>query len=507
MTEHPDQRPASEHLHAWLASAAGFVVYRLRLSDDAGSTTDAVVDLVSPSLWDVMGVPVDALFERWFANIHPDDRARVEEQSGAAAATGTRFESTMRIWHPVQREWRHIRAVSTPVTDSDGRSFNGLIIDVTAEQRALERESEARARLEALERLETVGRLAGGVAHDFNNLLMVIQAATETIADLSLPEGADAPLDDIQRQVRLGRDLTDLLLGYARRGSHQPALIEMSELIRRVIDVLARTRHDVRLESDLPTEAWVRADPSQIERVCMNILVNAFEAMPSAGTVTVRLGRAGNRHQLRIVDEGAGIDEVTQRRVFEPFFTTKLGVRDRHGLGLGLAATWGIVESLGGDIELESEPGRGTTVTVRLPVAESPLPETQIVVDDRAPVARPMRILVVDDQPAVLAALVAVVTSLGHTCVAAGSGREALDVLEVESKFDVAIVDARMPGIGGLDLISEMRHVAPAVGVVLTSGVADERLRREAAELGVTTLLGKPFDRNRLASTLEALLP
>ena len=317
-----------------------------------------------------------------------------------------------------------------------------------------------RKQLEYARKMEAIGTLAGGIAHDFNNLLMAIQGNVALVLeDLDASHSHHRLLRNVEAQVESGARLTSQLLGYARKGRYSIQPLDLNRLVDDAAHTFGRTRRairiDCRLGRDLPP---VEADRGQIEQVLLNLLVNASDAMPDGGDLRLETAeaspdeirgefrpRAGRYVALRITDSGVGVAPAIRERVFEPFFSTKeMG----HGTGLGLASVYGIVKGHGGYVVVDSEPGRGSTFSVFLPVAV----RTRKAPDD--PDRRVSRdggvILLVDDESVVLDVGAKMLERLGYEVIRAGGGREALAVFEREhERIDVVILDLIMPDMGG----------------------------------------------------------
>jgi hypothetical protein len=373
--------------------------------------------------------------------------------------------------------------------------------DVT-EQRRLE------AELQRAQRLEALGRLAGGVAHDFNNLLAVILGRSELLLE-ALPEGDPRRryADLIARTAHRAAGLTRQLLAYGRRQALEPGPVELPPMLHDLIPMLDRTiREDIVLVTDLaPRLPAVRADRVQLEQVLVNLVLNARDAMPQGGRITIaaapdvldeaaaeRAGVApGPYVRLAVADTGQGMLPEVLEHVFEPFFTTKpLG----QGTGLGLATVWGIVRQHGGHVAVRSEAGRGSTFMIWLPVASA---ETQAPAAREAPaLAAPggETILLVEDQDEVRAIVHEVLQVAGYRVLEASSPTAALSLAGTHSgPIHLLVTDAIMPGLTGRELAQQLRVVRPEVRVLFISGYPGDVLDpRSAVEPGAP-LLRKPF--------------
>ena len=340
-------------------------------------------------------------------------------------------------------------------------------------------------RIAQSQRLESVGRLAGGIAHDFNNLLTVILADTESIRSRLGEQDGEAK--EIDSAARRAADLTRQLLAFSRGQVLRPTTLDLNavvtsfeSMLRRVIgeDITLKLKLDAGLDP-------VEADSGQIERVIMNLVVNARDAMPRGGTVEIRTERvtldeeyvrgrpgvhAGRYVLLAVSDTGAGMSEEVQKRAFEPFFTTKSKGR---GTGLGLASVYGVVRQSGGDISLYSELGRGTSVKILLPASSSGAaaehrPRTVV---RGIPAPAGATVLLVEDDPAVRRLVHRSLGSLGYRVLDAKHGEQALEIAEREGgNVDVVLTDMIMPGMNGVELVGKLRSQWPGMGIVMMSG-------------------------------------
>jgi PAS domain S-box-containing protein len=371
--------------------------------------------------------------------------------------------------------------------------------DVT-ERRALEQ------RLQASQRLESMGRLAGGVSHDFNNLLTAIRG----YASLALERAEDpelvGDLEEIRRAADRAADLTRQLLAFGRRQVLQPHTIDLDDVVGGVETMLRRLLGEhvhVQLRLD-PDAGSVLADPGQVEQVLVNLAVNGRDAMPDGGTLTISTSaveRGGRRFvALEVADTGAGMDAETRARAFEPFFTTR-----QDGVGLGLATVYGIVTQSGGEVEVASEPGRGSTFTVLLPrtEVEAPRPEPSA---PETPTDGSETVLLVEDEDVVRTLVHRVLEQHGYVVLACHDGRQAIELAEnYDGDIHVLLTDVVMPGLRGHEVADAVAATRPGIRVVYMSGYADETLLGRAAD-GRSTFLEKPFSNAALARRVREAL-
>jgi PAS domain S-box-containing protein len=456
------------------------------------SDASGVPEFISPAFTTIWGRPIGSLAElgaNWLNYVHPDDRARVEESAGAQLQTGD-IDQTYRIVRPDGTvRWIHARAF--PVHDASGRleRIVGTAADIT-EQRQLEEQ------FRQAQKMESVGRLAGGIAHDFNNLLTVINGTAE-LAALDLP--SNAPLRGDLLQIRQAGERAATL-------TRQLAIINLTTVVRGMQSMLRRLIGEhvqlaFRFDDAL---GHVKADPGQIEQVILNLAVNAQDAMPDGGTLTIETGhvhldqgyaanhlapRAGHYAMLAVSDTGVGMDEATRQRIFEPFFTTKeLG----KGTGLGLSTVYGIVQQSEGGLFVYSEPGRGTTFKVYLPqVDEAPDVPRSL---DAADQSGSETVLLVEDEPALRALTKRVLSSAGYTVIDAGNGDEALAALAAfEGPVDLMLTDVVMPGMNGRDLATRVIALRPAIKVLFASGYTDDAIFRHGVLDDGSRFISKPY--------------
>jgi two-component system, cell cycle sensor histidine kinase and response regulator CckA len=387
-----------------------------------------------------------------------------------------------------------------------------------AEQERLE------ARTHRTQRLESLGQLAGGVAHDFNNLLAVIlNYGTFVIESAQDPEpDVDAIARDgeqIVRAARRGTDLTHQLLAFARREVVRPRVLDLNQSIRDVEQMLRRVMGEhidlvTQLADGLPA---VTADPGQIEQVLVNLAVNARDAMPAGGRLTIQTsavdlddGNAGlepGRYaRIRVSDNGAGMSKEVVDRAFEPFYTTK---RSGEGTGLGLATVYGIVTQAHGSVHLYSEPGIGTTVSVLLPVTAEPTATVPAAEPEAVPALAGdgETVLVVEDEPALKELACRILDRAGYRVLAADSGGAALELADGHTgHIDLLLTDVIMPGMLGKELAERMQARDPTVRVLFMSGYAQPILAsRGTLDPGVT-LIEKPFGRTELLTAVREQL-
>ncbi|HEX5052516.1 MAG TPA: ATP-binding protein [Planctomycetota bacterium] len=388
--------------------------------------------------------------------------------------------------------------------------------ELEATMRRLGEESDRRSQAESMliesQRMESLGRLSGGIAHDFNNILTAISGFTG-LAQLAVDPAHPAQEHLGQVQVAAGRAsaLTGQLLAFARRQVVEPRVLDTAERVRRALPLLDHlVGADVEIETNLPAESvCVRIDPTRFEQVLVNLAVNAKDAMPNGGSMRISVAtcRDGDRDwvDLTVTDDGVGMDAETARHVFEPFFTTK---RHGKGTGLGLATCHGIVHQAGGSVSVQSSPGRGTTLRVRLPRIEAP-PET---VDQgaRDPVARRTRgesILVIDDDAQIRRIVSWHLERAGYRVHVAESAAEARTMVERDALTpDLLLTDVVMPDEDGPGVAQWLQRLQPSARVLYMSGHTEELVTSHRLDVPAIDLLQKPFTLEELLARVDGVL-
>jgi PAS domain S-box-containing protein len=367
-----------------------------------------------------------------------------------------------------------------------------LLRDVT-EQRRLEEE------LRQAQRLESIGRLAGGLAHDFNNLLTAMLGSLELLSDVCPPSGAE-DLATLRHGAQRAKELTAQLLAFARKKPISLAVVDVGSLVLKVQRLLQRlVGPGVELSISAQPGARVRADAAQLEQVLVNLVVNARDAMPNGGRLEVRVATdtRGSQPQqvwLEVEDQGVGIAPEVLRHVFEPFFSTKV-----NGTGLGLASSYGVIKQHGGDIHVQSELGRGTLVRVSLPC----VPEPPIARSSEAPLtAAHGCVLLVDDDESVRGTTGRLLQSMGYRVLIAADGARALELARSHAgQIDVLVCDVAMPGRSGPEVARDVLAVSPETRVLFISGYP----QGAESEIACHAFLQKPYTRASLAEQLNAL--
>lgn len=457
-------------------------------------------------------------FDRYLEFIHPEDKAKL---AAAVAQTLDAHEPTTleyRITTKVGNE-KIIIGFRESLFDEQGNQIGitGTLQDITAQR-------QAEQHLRQAQKMEAVGQLTGGMAHDFNNLLAVISGNLE-LAQERLPADSDLGrmLDaGIKASIR-GAELTKRLLAFSRRQTLVPQPTDVNDLASRVLGLAKRTLGEAVEIVFEPAEGawWAHVDAAQLENAVLNLAINARDAMPDGGTLTIRTGNftaadkkrkrsgalpAGEYALIEVTDSGTGMSEDICEKVFEPFFTTK---ETGEGSGLGLSMVYGFIKQSNGHVEIESKIGTGTTIRLYLP-------RTEKTGQEDAPELRPATlevkgsgetILIVEDDPHVREATLSLVESLGYAALEASDAVSALEVLERGAEVDLLLSDVVLgKGMNGVELANEVSERHPSTKILLMSGYAREAFAQQKGLGNEHELVAKPFRRDELARKIQGLL-
>jgi PAS domain S-box-containing protein len=456
----------------------------------------------------------DGRVASFFDRVHPEDREQVRAAARAALAGGQPYEVDHRIVRPDGTvRWVHEQA--DVVGDEQGRpaALIGTVQDIT-DRKSLEEQ------LLQAQKMEAMGRLAGGVAHDFNNLLTAILGYADIVLRrLEAGHPLRGKVEEIKKAGERASTLTRQLLVFSRKQDMQPRVVGLNAVVTELEKMLRRIiGEDVELTTSLAADLGrIRADPAQLEQILLNLAVNARDAMPSGGLLVLETANAeldatyarehvgvspGRYVMLVVSDTGTGMSEETRRHIFEPFFTTKAPGK---GTGLGLATVYGIVAQSGGHIWVYSEPGRGTVFKVYLPRVDDP-------VDAKAATAPPLvggaeTVLLVEDEDGVRELMAEVLTGYGYEVLTARRAEEALQLAARHSgRLDLVISDVVLPGLGGPALVEQLRAARPGIPALFISGYTSETMvQRGIVEEGAA-VLPKPFTPEALGRRVREVL-
>jgi len=453
--------------------------------------------------------------EGFHARLHPDDAARVRREVAAAVAHGEVLSTEYRIRRKTGEFATMLdRGLILRGLDGSAVRMVGAITDLTASKQLQDQ-------LRQVQKIEAVGRLAGGIAHDFNNLLTALLGSAELLQRrLADDHLAQQELATIQRTARRAADFTQGLLAFARRQVLEPVYLDLNAFISEALPMLRRLipeniRMDVRAGGGLDT---VRADRGQMTQILMNLCVNARDAMPAGGTITIctenitidkafivdhQGAKPGRYVSLAVNDTGTGIGPDDVVHIFEPFFTTK----DRgKGTGLGLSTVYGIVKQHGGFIYADSAPGKGSTFSVYLPAAaqRGELHEGPIA---HAARGGPETILVVEDEAEVRQILVQALSGFGYRVYEAADGLDALSLLRsADGGIDMVLTDVVMPRMGGMELCQAARAITPGLRFLFSSGYTEDTVHVGFVKKEGIFFLAKPYGIDTLARTVREVL-
>jgi two-component system cell cycle sensor histidine kinase/response regulator CckA len=475
------------------------------------------------ALYGVDKAAFSGAYEAWTRGLHPDDAASCEEESRRALSGESDYDTEFRVIWP-EGAVHVLKAQGDVIRDSQGQPLRmvGVNYDITEHKHAEEEKAKLEAQLQQAQKMESVGRLAGGVAHDFNNMLGVILGHTELAMDKI---GTDQPLHGdlqaIRNAAHRSADLTRQLLAFARKQTVSPRVLDLNETLAGMLNMLQRLiGEDIHL-SWLPDLAlWsIKIDPTQIDQILANLCVNARDAIAGVGELTIETGNhrfdaeycadhpgftSGEYVLLAVSDDGCGMDRQTINSIFEPFFTTKgLG----KGTGLGLSTIYGIVKQNNGFINVYSEPGQGTTFRIYLPrhLGQPELEQTAGLPDP--PAHGQETVLVVEDEPAILGLTRLMLEKQGYCVLTAGTPSEAIRLAEIHAgEIHLLMTDVVMPEMDGRALAEKLLGLCPHLKCLFTSGYTADVIAHHGVLDDGVTFIQKPFSRYDLATKVRAAL-
>jgi PAS domain S-box-containing protein len=470
---------------------------------------------VSPAYEKIWGRPCESCYggqTHFLDAVHPED---ADEVKFILQHRASGFDVNYRIIRPDGTvRWIHDRAF--PVRDASGVLLNvaGIAEDVTSRLRLEHQYRHA-------QKMEAVGRLAGGVAHDFNNMLTVIRGHSEFLSKALPLEGESREdIDQITKAAQRASDLTRHLLAFSRQQVMEQHVIDVNALLRDFKKMLMRViGEDINLELSLQSAApFVLADSSQLEQAVMNLVVNARDAMPNGGDLQLSTravvitenevaryteAKSGKYVALAVVDTGTGIASDLLPRIFDPFFTTKDAGK---GTGLGLATVYGIAQQLGGFVDISSTVDKGSAFTLFLPAVNADMAASKKAATDKS-IRGHEKILIVEDQDEVRAVARRILITNGYSVIEARNGVDALTLLnDLDFNVDLVLTDAVMPQMGGTDLVRALRLKQPALPVVIVSGYTDRELVTYGTRELNVPFLSKPFRAEDLLRTVRKAL-
>ena len=416
-----------------------------------------------------------------------------------------------------------IRYAETVVSVTRGKNnqptgYRGIARDITQRKNTEKSQKALEEKLQQSQRLESLGTLAGGIAHDFNNLLMGIQGQAEIMRNnVSKEHPHYEKLASIKQYVDNAAGLTTRLLGFARGGKYEVQPVDLNSIVEQNIQMFGRTKKEITINSHLEKYLKpIEADSNQIQQILMNLLVNAGQAMPEGGTITIETSQilvgedkalfddipSGLYVKLTVTDTGKGIEEEAINKIFDPFFTTKpIG----QGSGLGLAMVYGIISNHSGSISVESRLNQGSTFTILLPLSEKEI--STITMPSISAVTGSETILLVDDEPMIIEVVSKILSRLGYDVLTAVSGQEAIEkYIHNQDRIDLLIIDMIMPQMSGGELFDRLKKINPTVSVMLSSGYSVDGEAQKILERGCNGFIQKPFSRAQLSEKIRAIL-
>jgi nitrogen-specific signal transduction histidine kinase len=403
------------------------------------------------------------------------------------------------------------------------KNLIAVVEDITERRRAAKEKKRLEERLMEAQKLEALGTLAGGIAHDFNNLLMSIQGNISLLLlSPQTPEAIKGRLKNIETHIQDATGLTRQLLGLAQGGKFSVDTTNVNQLVEKTAAMFGRTRKEISLHLNLSAQNLAQVDRGQVEQVLLNLLVNAWQAMPGGGQIFVSckdkvldtsfagpLGcNPGSYVEIEVADTGCGMDPTTLKRIFDPFFTTKDKAR---GTGLGLSSANGIVKNHGGCISVESQPGKGSTFRVFLPAS----PEAGPVNDARSPGKIPGElveygaetILLVDDEKDVRETVRDLLTGLGYKVLEAQTPEKALELyIQNMDAIALIILDMVMPKMSGVEVFDKIRQVNPTAKILLFSGYSLNEQAERIMQKGCNGFIQKPVNLVQLSNKIREVL-
>ena len=465
----------------------------------------------SPEIYRITGLEPDTYDgspDVFLEIVHPDDKEAFTEVMNKTLGRGETTPLEYRVVRP-DGSVRTVSATGTLVLDAEGRTTQciGTIQDITERRLAEEVNLRLQQQLQQAQKMESLGNLSGGIAHDMNNVLGAILGIASANVQVQ-PPGSPAhnSFETIVKAATRGGEMVRGLLSFARESQAEERTLDLNTIHKDEVDLLAQTTlARVKLKLDLEADLQpIRGDEGALTHAFMNLCVNAVDAMPNSGTLTIRTRNVGREWaEVAIEDTGFGMSKEVLEKAMDPFFTTKAVGK---GTGLGLTMVYKTVQAHRGQIEIQSQPGRGTQVTIRFPASE--LVMTDHEVDSGARMAVPaqtLRVLLVDDDELIRSATGMVVQTLGHSVTASSSGEEALALIEAGLRPDAVILDMNMPGMGGAGTLPRLREMLPGVPVLLSSGRTDQAALDLSKVHRFVTLLPKPFSIKELNACLESL--
>jgi two-component system, cell cycle sensor histidine kinase and response regulator CckA len=476
----------------------------------------------SPSIKRIMGYdPEELIGSSAFDLIHPEDRDQVIAQYMEGVRTGSARNVEQRYRHK-NGTYAWLRSSGQPLFGPSGEHIGAIVNsnDISEQKRLEEERRKLEQELFQAQKMDAIGKMAGGLAHDFNNILTGIQGNAALMMMECQPERPHYQrLSHIEEHVKRGANLTRQLLGFAREGKYEAKTLSINDLLRKSVQFFIDTRKEIEADFELQDDVYpAEADAGQIEQVLLNIFINAGHAMAGGGHLHIQTTnitvqekdssaldmKPGDYVKISISDTGTGMDEETLNRIFEPFFTTK---SQQGGTGLGLASAYGIIWNHGGVINAYSEPGQGATFNVYLPASKKKNEEKKDQISRKGLLFGSGGILLIDDEPMILDTTSRLLIKLGYTIYSATSGQEALSIyLDKRGDIDLVILDMIMPVMSGSEVLKMLKAINPDVRVILSSGYSMQGEVKKVVESGCRDFIQKPYIFTELSKIVHRVM-
>ncbi len=490
--------------------------------------TEGFFTFINSSVRKLLGYqPEDLIGKHYTDIIHEEDRERSrwlfnERRTGDRATNETELRL---LYKPdsevntISGKFITVELKATGMYDEHKKDRNKkLLIGTYGVARDVSYRKQLEAHLYHSQKMEAIGTLAGGIAHDFNNLLMGIQGYTSLmLANMELNSKNYGRLMNVEQHIQDGAELTRQLLGFAKDGKYDLKPTDLNHLIKKTASMFGRTKKEIKMGVKLESNLWHTAvDQGQIKQVLLNLYVNAWQAMPDGGDITIATSNAvisakagkniglkeGRYIKISVTDTGIGMSEEIQHRIFEPFFTTKERSR---GTGLGLASAYGIIHNHRGAIKVISQEHYGTTFVVYLPASDVRMVKERV---SQSPIRNGREtILVVDDEPNILEVTEEMLQTMGYNVLTANNGREAVALFGKNSlTVDLTILDMIMPGLSGGETYNRIKKIRPEAKVLLSSGYSIKGEAQKILDRGCNGFIQKPYNLEKLSEKLEVVL-
>ena len=462
-------------------------------------------------------------YETWVNGLHPDDRAFCKEETRLALRGEKHYDTEFRVVWP-DGSVHHLKAKGEVIRGVGWKPLRmiGVNYDITERKRAETSKSTLESQLQQAQKMESIGRLAGGVAHDFNNMLTIILGYTELILmQMEATSPFRSPLEEIKKASNRSSDLTRQLLAFARKQTIAPKVLDLNEVVTSMLNMLQRLiGEDIHLLWHPATNLWqIKMDPSQVDQILANLCVNARDAIANVGKITIETARItldeeycaanpgfspGEFALLAVSDDGSGMNKITMAQIFEPFFTTKsLG----EGTGLGLATVYGIVKQNKGFINVYSELGQGTTFKIYLPRYEGKSAQVRTEFTSKALSQGEETILLVEDDTSILKMTRALLERQGYTVLAASTPSEAIRLAKNHSgEIGLLLSDVILPDMNGRDLSDNLKILRPQLKCLFMSGYTANVIAHHGVLDEGVNFIHKPFTAEDLTNKVREVL-